>query len=948
MRRRLLLYFFISFLLLTPTISFSNNKGKAEADVLGGGNYPHTVLVVRDVSVPSYLCSDFTSGGAAHFYYFNHLEKYLPIEVDYINISELNQTLNVDPPDVLVLEGQRQFPSGVDIGLIDNIDNFVNNGGSLIATGPIWRYQQDGSEFSSLPLNSIGATLNDWEVDSGSSITANTISFTSDWGIFDGGVDYNIYEYRREDKLYENKFNDRYRDVNPDYIPDVSLKPGASSLASVDFDVVTNYDAIIKYPYGNGITYYLPFDMASQMVWEHMQCHGVWNWIYGIVWNIYYNVLNDLYSEPFIVFSNVPYGYNGTISFEIDVQGSSAAFSLAETDAERDSYTDDCYTGLTGTWWNEIINSRSWLDGHVEFFNCLTNLYNTSNGYVAGGTYSTQDLITWENAHGHVGFHTYHGHVGCPYQTSADYIIPYNDEGKTWLGNREIENQVEALTYLSNNIDGFPMEIADWAACTQIPQNLSQYSYNVGANQIIGWLMGWIGGRSKFAFLPIPMMDNTTIWNDELSAYYIPQDINTWSGGPGEFSENDGDTWSLITHGSYGLAPNIVVVEDDKRVSSFSALRSHIESDIESRIIDGNLWYATIYDIREWLEDFYNISVTNNYYDTSENCVVLNVTCNSDIDGLQLILKNGGSVGNIVVDGKTQCYNPDILSSSSRIVLCLSQGSHTIKIHTDGSKSSPYIDTRFYGTTYGGCTYDENNVDYSISDQSPCYRKQNICESNKINVTLSGSGSVDIPFRNLYTNTQYEWVNWEVGTGQVDSGVFTTDNNGNGLVSTSLGSTHYIELSTQSVSSNISSSMVFGLFLPVNNTTGETLNSPPSADFSWTADGLTVTFTDNSTDSDGIITSWNWNFGDGEFSTVQNPIHIYPSDGSYNVTLNITDDNDATDMVMNTVLISNTSSGYIFGDGSIPWYYLIGGGALVIFFPFLAFIYKENKNGGKK
>lgn len=39
--------------------------------------------------------------------------------------------------------------------------------------------------------------------------------------------------------------------------------------------------------------------------------------------------------------------------------------------------------------------------------------------------------------------------------------------------------------------------------------------------------------------------------------------------------------------------------------------------------------------------------------------------------------------------------------------------------------------------------------------------------------------------------------------------------------------------------------------------------------------------------SDGEITSWNWNFGDGTTSSLQNPIHQYKEAGKYIVVLNI-------------------------------------------------------------
>lgn len=48
-----------------------------------------------------------------------------------------------------------------------------------------------------------------------------------------------------------------------------------------------------------------------------------------------------------------------------------------------------------------------------------------------------------------------------------------------------------------------------------------------------------------------------------------------------------------------------------------------------------------------------------------------------------------------------------------------------------------------------------------------------------------------------------------------------------------------------------------------------------------------VRFTDSSVVAEGIA-SWLWNFGDGTTSTLQNPLHIYPSNGTYEVTLTVT------------------------------------------------------------
>lgn len=48
--------------------------------------------------------------------------------------------------------------------------------------------------------------------------------------------------------------------------------------------------------------------------------------------------------------------------------------------------------------------------------------------------------------------------------------------------------------------------------------------------------------------------------------------------------------------------------------------------------------------------------------------------------------------------------------------------------------------------------------------------------------------------------------------------------------------------------------------------------------------GENISFTDAST---GSITSYAWNFGDGNTSTAANPIHSYPQPGNYTVTLTV-------------------------------------------------------------
>ncbi len=53
-------------------------------------------------------------------------------------------------------------------------------------------------------------------------------------------------------------------------------------------------------------------------------------------------------------------------------------------------------------------------------------------------------------------------------------------------------------------------------------------------------------------------------------------------------------------------------------------------------------------------------------------------------------------------------------------------------------------------------------------------------------------------------------------------------------------------------------------------------------------------FTDQSTDDDGQVTAWAWDFGDGATSTQQHPEHAYAEAGTYTVCLTATDDDAAS------------------------------------------------------
>lgn len=72
-------------------------------------------------------------------------------------------------------------------------------------------------------------------------------------------------------------------------------------------------------------------------------------------------------------------------------------------------------------------------------------------------------------------------------------------------------------------------------------------------------------------------------------------------------------------------------------------------------------------------------------------------------------------------------------------------------------------------------------------------------------------------------------------------------------------------------------------------------NVPPVADFVSSVNSLTVSFDGSkSNDTDGTISKYDWNFGDGTTGTGKTVSHVYSKAGPYNVILTVTDNAGAT------------------------------------------------------
>jgi gliding motility-associated-like protein len=138
----------------------------------------------------------------------------------------------------------------------------------------------------------------------------------------------------------------------------------------------------------------------------------------------------------------------------------------------------------------------------------------------------------------------------------------------------------------------------------------------------------------------------------------------------------------------------------------------------------------------------------------------------------------------------------------------------------------------------------------------------------------SGCAPLIVNFRDLTTGGPRYW-NWDFGNG-------TLSNAQNPTITFNTPGTYTVTLVVRNA----------------DGTTGTTksnyitVHPSPTAYFTPSTNTgcvpVNIQFTDRSTTAAGSIVSWQWDFGDGGTSTVQNPSHVYNSAGFYNLSLTVT------------------------------------------------------------
>jgi len=156
-----------------------------------------------------------------------------------------------------------------------------------------------------------------------------------------------------------------------------------------------------------------------------------------------------------------------------------------------------------------------------------------------------------------------------------------------------------------------------------------------------------------------------------------------------------------------------------------------------------------------------------------------------------------------------------------------------------------------------------------------------------VSVNFDGSGSSDPDG----TIVSYDW----------DFGDGTTGNGVNPAHTYAQGGTYTVTLTVTDNDGLTDTATTSATIAP------EEVQQPPVADpngpYTGT-EGIPVTFDGSgSSDPDGTIVSYDWDFGDGNTGTGVNPAHTYAHYGTYTVTLTVTDNDGLTHIATTRVVI---------------------------------------------
>jgi len=233
----------------------------------------------------------------------------------------------------------------------------------------------------------------------------------------------------------------------------------------------------------------------------------------------------------------------------------------------------------------------------------------------------------------------------------------------------------------------------------------------------------------------------------------------------------------------------------------------------------------------------------------------------------------------------------------------------------DGGSSSSQNPSHTYNTP-GTYTVSLTVSDGNLSDEEVKTDYITVTQPTPVadfsGTPLSGDAPLNVNFTDLSINNPESWT-WDFGDGES-----STNQNPNHTYN--MPGTYTVSLTVSNSGGSDTETKTDYIIVSA---------VPPTANFSGSPTTgvvpLEVSFTDQSTAGTYAITSWEWDFGDGNTSSIQNPNHTYNSPGDFTVSLTVSDGTmEDTETKTNYISVSpvgapiaNFSASPIWGSGTL-------------------------------
>jgi PGF-pre-PGF domain-containing protein len=367
-------------------------------------------------------------------------------------------------------------------------------------------------------------------------------------------------------------------------------------------------------------------------------------------------------------------------------------------------------------------------------------------------------------------------------------------------------------------------------------------------------------------------------------------------------------TKSYPSGGNYTITLYVSNAGGSDNASHFVDVWNRTTNDFTANITSGNVTFPvlfndTSYNATSWFWIFDGINTS-----TSQNPVF-----EYAVPGIYSVNHSSGNDHDTFWTNKSNyitAYNPFVPGATADFTQNTTQGlTPLVVLFNDTSGGTP----TFWNWSFGDGTFSVNQNVTKTYPTGGYYEinltvwNANATRSSKLgyadvwnrttNDFVANVTSGNVTFPVLFTDTSYNATSWfwvfdGINTSTLQNPVFEYTVPGVYSVNHSSGNAHDTFWTNKS---RYITAYPSGATAPLANFTG----TPASGTLP-----LTVRFTDQST---GFPTSWNWSFGDGNYSAVQSPGHTYASAGIFTVSLT------ATNAAGSSTL---TRTGYITVSGS--------------------------------